>query len=105
MIEVISLFSFDTSRKPLEEWERYYAAEYVPKLRSLPGLNRYIVGKTMPAPGALTDFARVAVLYFDDLNGFAQAFATPLGQEMLKRMNEMAPRSKLYVVDAAEVPS
>ena len=104
MIEVISIFSFDTSKKPLEEWERYYAEHYVPRLRALPGLNKYIIGKTMPAPGALTDFARVAVLYFDDLNRFAQAFATPLGREMGEKMNEMAPNSKLYLVDAQEVP-
>jgi len=105
MIEIVSIFSFDTSKKPLEEWERYYVKEYVPKLRTLPGLKRYVVGKTLPAPGALTDFARVAVLYFDDLNAFAQAFGTPLGQEMLTRMTDMAPHSKLYVVDAEEVPS
>jgi len=66
-------------------------------------LKKYLIGKTLPAPGANTDFARVAVLYFDDMNAFAQAFATPLGQEVAQRMAEMAPNSKLYIVDAQEV--
>jgi uncharacterized protein (TIGR02118 family) len=105
MIEIISIFSFDTSKKSLEEWEKYYTEEYVHQLRTLPGLKKYIIGKTLPAPGAATDFARVAVLYFDDMNSFAQAFATPLGQEMRGKMAEMAPHSKLYLVDAQEVGS
>lgn len=103
MVEIVSIFSFDTSKKSLEEWEKYYLEEYVHKLRALPGLTKYIVGKTMPAPGASTDFARVAVLYFENMNTFAQAFATPLGKEMSQRMAEMAPHSKLYIVDAQEV--
>jgi uncharacterized protein (TIGR02118 family) len=103
MIEIVSIFSFDTSKRPLEEWEKYYTEEYIHKLRALPGLKRYIIGKTTPAPGANTDFARVAVLYFDDMNTFAQAFATPLGREMSQQMAEMAPNSKLYIVDAQEV--
>lgn len=103
MIEVISIFSFDTSKKTLEEWEKYYLEEYVHKLRAVPGLDKYIVGKTLPAPGADTDFARVAVLYFADMDAFAQAMATPVGQEMSRKMAEMAPGSKLYIVDAQEV--
>jgi uncharacterized protein (TIGR02118 family) len=103
MIEIVSIFSFDTSKKPAEEWEKYYTEEYIHKLKTLPGVKKYIIGKTLAAPGADRDFARVAVLYFDDLNAFAQAFATPLGQEMTQKMAEMAPHSKLYIADAEEV--
>jgi len=103
MIEIVSIFSFDTSTKRLEEWEKYYTEEYIHQLKTLPGLKRYIIGKTMAAPGAATDFARIAVLYFDDMSAFVQAFATPLGQEMRQKMEEMAPHSKLYIVDAQEV--
>jgi uncharacterized protein (TIGR02118 family) len=103
MIEIVSIFSFDTDKRPLEEWEKYYTEEYIHKLKALPGVNRYVIGKTLPAPGADTDFARVAVLYFDDMNAFAQAFATPAGQQLTQKMAEMAPHSKLYIVDAQEV--
>ena len=64
MVEIVSIFSFDTGKKTLEEWEKYYTEEYAPKLNTLPGLKKYVIGKTLPAPGASTDFARVAVLYF-----------------------------------------
>lgn len=103
MIEIISIFSFDTSARTLAEREAYYLGEYVTKLRALPGLRKYVVGRTMPVPGAEVDHARVAVLYFDDMAAFAGAMATPLGQEMSRIMSEMAPGSKLYVVDAQEV--
>ncbi len=103
MIEIVSVFSFDTDKRPLEEWEQYYTEEYIHKLKTLPGLKKYVIGKTLPAPGATTDFARVAVLYFDDMNAFAQAFATPLGREMAQKMAEMAPHAKLYIVEAQEV--
>lgn len=103
MIEIVSIFSFDTTKKPLEEWERYYTEEYIHQLKTLPGLRRYLIGKTLPAPGANTDFARVAVLYFDDMAAFAQAFATPLGHELSQKMTEMAPHAKLYIVEAQEV--
>jgi uncharacterized protein (TIGR02118 family) len=103
VIEIVSIFSFDTSKRTLDEWEKYYLEEYVLKLKSLPGLKKYIVGKTLPAPGANTDFSRVAVLRFDNMNVFVQAFDTPLGREMTQRMAEMAPDAKLYIVDAQEV--
>ena len=103
MIEIVSVFNFDTSKKTLEEWEKYYTEDYVHRLKAVPGLKKYIIGKTVPVPGAETEFARVAVLFFDDMDAFAQAFSTPLGQEMAEKMTEMAPHSKLYVVDAEEV--
>jgi uncharacterized protein (TIGR02118 family) len=103
MIEVVSLFSFDTVKKPLAEWETYYTREYVHKLKTLAGLRKYVIGKTMSVPGADTDFARVAVLYFDDMEAFGRAFETPLGKEMSQMMAEMAPHAKLYIVDAEEV--
>lgn len=103
MIEIVSLFSFDTRDRTLEEREAYYLGEYVRKLRALPGLRKYVVGKTLAVPGADVDHARVAVLYFDDLIAFADAMATPLGQEMSHIMTEMAPASKLYVADAKEI--
>ena len=77
MIEIISIFSFDTSARTLAEREAYYLGEYVTKLRALPGLRKYVVGRTMPVPGAEVDHARVAVLYFDDMAAFAGAMATP----------------------------
>jgi hypothetical protein len=103
MIEVVSIFSFDTSTRTLAEREAYYLGEYVQRLRALPGLRKYVVGTTLPVPGAEVDHARVAVLYFDDLAAFAGAMATPLGMEMSRIMGEMAPASKLYVVDAQEI--
>ncbi len=103
MIEIVSLFNFDTSAKTLAECEAYYLGEYVQTLRALPGLRKYVVGKAMPVAGADVDYARVAVLYFDDIAAFAGAMATPLGREMSRIMTEMAPASKLYVVDAQEI--
>jgi hypothetical protein len=47
--------------------------------------------------------ARVAVLYFENMDTFAHGMATPLGQEMTRKMAEMAPGAKLYIVDAQEV--
>jgi hypothetical protein len=37
--------------------------EYIHHLRTLPGLKKYIIVKTLPALGATTDFAHMAVLY------------------------------------------
>ncbi|OGK97834.1 MAG: hypothetical protein A3E31_02690 [Candidatus Rokubacteria bacterium RIFCSPHIGHO2_12_FULL_73_22] len=40
MIQVVSVFNFDTAKRSLEEWERYYTGEYVHALRKAPGLAR-----------------------------------------------------------------
>jgi len=103
MIQVVSVFNFDTAKRSLEEWERYYTGEYVHALRKAPGLARYIVGKTMKMGHADTAYSRVATLFYEDLAAFQRASSSPEGREAGRMMREMAPDSKLYVVAAEEV--
>jgi uncharacterized protein (TIGR02118 family) len=103
MIQVVSIFNFDTSKRPLAEWERYYTEEYVHRLRRAPGLARYLIGKTLPLPGTDASYYRVATLFYEDLAAFQRASASPEGREAARMMREMAPDSRLYVVDAREV--
>jgi aliphatic nitrilase len=103
MIQVVSIFNFDTTKKPLEEWERYYTEEYIHRLRRAPGLERYIIGKTMQLGHADTTYYRVATLFYADMAAFQRASSSPEGREAARMMQEMAPDSKLYIIDAQEV--
>ncbi len=103
MIQIVSVFNFDINKKSLEEWEKYYTEEYVHKLRKAPGLARYIIGKTMKLGNADTTYYRVATLFYEDMAAFQQASSSPEGLDGARMMMEMAPDSKLYIIDAQEV--
>ena len=103
MIQVVSIFNFDTTKKSLEKWERYYTEEYIHELRKAPGLARYIIGKTMQIGPADTTYYRVATLFYEDMTAFQLASSSPEGRESARMMQEMAPDSKLYIIDAQEV--
>ena len=103
MIQVVSIFNFDTTKKSLEKWERYYTEEYIHELRKAPGLARYIIGKTMQIGPADTTYYRVATLFYEDMAAFQCASSSPEGRESAHIMQEMAPDSKLYIIDAQEV--
>ena len=61
------------------------------------------VGAGLPGQAGYKNKYAKPYPYFDDLAAFAGAMATPLGMEMSRIMGEMAPASKLYVVDAQEI--
>lgn len=103
MIQVISMFNFDTTKKSLEEWEKYYTEEYIHQLRKAPGLARYIIGTTMQMRHADTTYYRVATLFYEDMAAFQRASSSPEGREGARMMREMAPDSQLYIIEAQEV--
>ena len=103
MIQVVSIFNFDTTKKSLEEWEEYYTGEYIHNLRKAPGLARYIIGKTMKMGPADTTYYRVATLFYEDMAAFQSASSSPEGREAARMMQEMAPDSKLYIIEAQDV--
>ncbi len=103
MIQVVSIFNFDITKKSLEEWERYYTEEYIHELRKAPGLDRYIIGKTLKMGPADTTYYRVATLFYEDMAAFQRASSSPEGRESARMMLEMAPDAKLFIIDAREV--
>ena len=103
MIQHVSLFNFDITKKPLEEWERYYTEEYTRSLRKAPGLARYIIGKTMQEGSADTTFYRVATLFYEDMAAFNRVWSSSIGRESHRMMEVMAPNSKRYLIDAQDV--
>lgn len=103
MIQVVSIFNFDTTKKSLEEWEAYYIEEYIHALRKAPGLARYIIATTMKMGHADTTYSRVATLFYEDMAAFQRASSSPEGREGARMMREMAPDSKLYIIEAQEV--
>ena len=103
MIQVVSIFNFDTTKRSLEEWEKYYTGKYVHDLRKAPGLARYIIGKTLKMGHADSTHYRVATLFYEDMAAFQRASSSPEGRDAARMMQEMAPNSKLYIIDAQEV--
>jgi len=103
MIQVVSIFNFDTTKNSLDEWEKYYTEEYIHELRKAPGLDRYIIGKTLKMGPADSTYYRIATLFYEDMAAFKRASSSPEGREASRMMQEMAPDSKLYIIDAQEV--
>ena len=103
MIQVVSIFNFDTTKKSLEEWEKYYTDKYIHDLRKAPGLARYIIGKTLKMGHADGTYYRVATLFYEDMAAFQRASSSPEGRDAARMMQEMAPNSNLYIIDAQEV--
>ena len=87
---------FDLDKNNLAAAEKRYREHHTGIARRLPGLRNYIIGK-LPA-GA--DRYRIAVLAFDSLEAFKEAYRSPVGAELMKDEDETIHDARVIRLDA-----
>ena len=75
---------FNLDKANLEAAEKRYREHHTSIARKLPGLRNYMIGKL----GAHADRYRIAILTFDSLDAFKEAYRSPVGAELIKDENE-----------------
>jgi uncharacterized protein (TIGR02118 family) len=87
-------FNLDQSNP--EAAEKRYRKHHTSIARRLPGLRNYLVGKL----GAKADRYRIAILAFDSLDAFKEAYRSAVGLELIKDENETIRDARVYRLDA-----
>jgi uncharacterized protein (TIGR02118 family) len=81
----------------LEAAEKRYREHHVGIARRLPGLRNYMIGKLQ---GDAADRYRIAVLAFDSIDAFKNAYRSAVGLELVKDETETIRDARVHRIDA-----
>jgi uncharacterized protein (TIGR02118 family) len=87
---------FNLDKTNLDAAERRYREHHTSIARRLPGLRNYMIGKL----GAKADRYRIALLAFDSLEAFKEAYKSPVGAELIKDENETIHDARVLRLEA-----
>jgi len=79
--------------------EKRYREHHTGIARRLPGLRNYMIGKL----GADADRYRIAVLAFDSVDAFKDAYRSPVGAELIKDEEATIRDARVHRLDAVVV--
>jgi len=80
--------------------EDRYLSKHTGIARRLPGLRNYIIGKLAQMPGSDVSRNRMAILVFDSLEAYREAYASPVGAELLKDEEATIRNAQVWRLDA-----
>ena len=87
---------FNLDQANLEAAEKRYREHHTSIARRLPGLRNYMIGKL----GAKADRYRIAILAFDSVDAFKDAYRSPVGAELIKDEEETIRDARVLRLDA-----
>ncbi len=87
---------FNLDKTNLDAAERGYREHHTSIARRLPGLRNYMIGKL----GAKADRYRIAILAFDSLEAFKEAYKSPVGAELITDENETIHDARVLRLEA-----
>lgn len=87
---------FNLDKANPEAAEKRYREHHTSIARRLPGLRNYMIGKL----GAKADRYRIAILAFDSLGAFKDAYKSAVGAELIKDENETIHDARVLRLDA-----
>jgi uncharacterized protein (TIGR02118 family) len=73
-----------------EAFDRHYFETHVPLAKRLPGLRSYDFSRTPQQIRGTEHYYIVAELAWDDMASLRQDFASPLGQELTRDVDQLA---------------
>jgi uncharacterized protein (TIGR02118 family) len=87
---------FNLDKSNSEAAEKRYREHHTGIARRLPGLRNYMIGTLDPK----ADRYRIAILAFDSLDAFKDAYKSPIGAELIKDENETIHDARVHRLDA-----
>ena len=91
---MVAEFNLDKANLPAAEMR--YREHHTSIARRLPGLRNYIIGKL----GTSADRHRIALLAFDSLEAYKDAYRSPVGAELMKDEDETIHDGRVIRLDA-----
>jgi uncharacterized protein (TIGR02118 family) len=87
MVRFLALYQTPTD---VEAFEKHYFEVHVPLAKRLPGLRRYTVSRNPSRLRGPDPYYLVAQLDWDDMDSLRLDFASPLGQETARDVDNLA---------------
>jgi uncharacterized protein (TIGR02118 family) len=87
---------FNLDKTNPEAAEKRYREHHTGIARRVPGLRNYMIGKL----GANADRYRIAILAFDSVDAFKDAYRSPVGAELIKDEEETIRDARVHRLDA-----
>ena len=87
---------FNLDKTNPEAAEKRYREHHTSIARRLPGLRNYMIGRLGPK----ADRYRIAILAFDSIEAFKEAYQSPVGAELIKDENETIHDAWVLRLDA-----
>jgi uncharacterized protein (TIGR02118 family) len=77
MIKLIALY-----KKPDDEelFNKHYYEKHIPLVEKIPGLLKTEISKLKSLPGTESEYYLMAEMYYDNMDSFNEAMATPEGK-------------------------
>jgi uncharacterized protein (TIGR02118 family) len=95
----VMVAEFNLDQANVEAAEKRYREHHTGIARRLPGLRNYMIGKL----GAGADRYRIAILAFDSVDAFKDAYRSPVGAELIKDEDATIHDARVYRLDARVV--
>jgi uncharacterized protein (TIGR02118 family) len=92
----VMVAEFNLDKTNPEAAEKRYREHHTGIARRLPGLRNYMIGKLGPK----ADRYRIAILAFDSLDAFKEAYGSPVGAELIKDEDETIRDARVHRLDA-----
>ncbi len=77
MIKLVAMYKTPADK---ELFDKHYFEKHMPLVAAIPGLIRSEVSKLNPMPGTEQQYYIMAEMYYDDMDSFNAAMATPEGK-------------------------
>jgi uncharacterized protein (TIGR02118 family) len=84
----------------LEAAENRYRNHHVGIARRLPGLRNYVIGRLGVGGGEKPDRYRMALLAFDSIGAFREAYRSPVGKELVADEEATIRDARVHRLDA-----
>jgi uncharacterized protein (TIGR02118 family) len=77
MIKLVAMYKTPAD---IEMFEKHYFEKHMPIVEKIPGLLRSEVSKLKILPGTESEYYMMTEMYYDDMDSFNAAMATPEGK-------------------------
>ncbi len=98
MIKVIFLLNRKTDISK-DDFVNHYLEKHVPIAKQMPGLRKYAVNTAIVRPGREPIFDGTSELWFDSLDSYRQAFASPQGKLTSEDADKFIGKTTTLIVD------
>jgi uncharacterized protein (TIGR02118 family) len=90
MIKLVALYKTPEDK---EQFDKHYFENHMPLVEKIPGLIRSEVSKLKNLPGTDSGYYLMAEMYYNDMDAFNEAMATPEGKASAKDIVNFAKNS------------
>jgi uncharacterized protein (TIGR02118 family) len=94
MVKLIAMYK---TPEDTEAFDRHYFEVHMPIVSKIPGLIKSEVAKLKPLPGSNAKYYMMTEMYYDDMDAFNAAMASPEGKASAKDLVNFAKDTEFYL--------